>query len=97
MFPVKPGAPERGIPTGFAAPVLEGQLIRAGQDIYVWPCAQGRERNLSVEPLFKSVPEAVGKDEQLYAYLAFVDAIRLGKQRKSNLAAERLEERLLKK
>lgn len=96
VFPVKPGAPERGIPTGFAAPMLEGQLISAGQDIYVWPYAKGGVRGLSVKPLFKSVPEAVEKDQRLYEYLALVDAVRLGRQRESNLAIERLEQRLLK-
>lgn len=97
VFPAKPGAPERGVQTGFAAPMLEGQLISAGQDIYVWPFAQGKERGLSVKPLFKSVPEAVQKDERLYEYLALVDAIRLGRQRESNLAIELLEQRLLKR
>ncbi len=97
VFPAKPGAPERGIATAFAAPMLEGQLISAGEDIYVWPYAKGKERGLSVEPLFKSVPEAVRNDERLYEYLALVDAIRLGKQREANLATERLKHRLLER
>ncbi|SDO98407.1 hypothetical protein SAMN05216196_11516 [Lutimaribacter pacificus] len=97
VFPVKPGSMSRGLPTAFAAPMLEGQLMSAGEDIYVWPYAQGNERGQSIEPLFKSVPEAAKSDERLYEYLALVDAIRLGKQRESNLAAERLKERLLKR
>jgi DNA-binding FadR family transcriptional regulator len=51
----------------------------------------------SVEPLFKSVPQAVQKDERLHEYLALVDAIRLGNQREAGVAAERLSERILKK
>ncbi|CTQ61914.1 hypothetical protein [Roseibium album] len=97
VFPAKPGAPERGIPTAFAAPMLEGQLISAGHEIYVWAYAKGQVRGLSVEPLFKSVPEAISGDKRLYEYLALVDAIRLGKQRESNLATERLKDRLRKK
>ena len=97
VFPAKPGAPERGIPTAFSAPMLQDQLLSAGIDIYVWPYAQGKERGLSVKPLFKSVPEAVQRDERLYEYLALVDAIRLGKPRESNLAAEQLKERLLRR
>ena len=97
VFPAKPGAPERGVPTAFAAPMLEGELMSGGSDIYVWPYAKGKERGLSVEPLFKSVPEAVLKDERLYEYLALVDAIRLGRQREANLASDRLKERLLKR
>lgn len=97
VFPAKPGAPERGIPTAFSAPMLQDQLMSAGADIYVWPYAQGKERGLSVNPLFKSVPEAVRNDERLYEYLALIDAVRLGKPRESNLAAERLKERLLRR
>lgn len=97
VFPVKPGAPERGIATGFSAPMLQGQLISAGQEIYVWPYAYGSERGLAVEPLFKAVPEASQKDEGLYEYLALVDAVRLGRQRESNLAVEHLRRKLLKK
>jgi len=95
VFPVKPGAPERGIPTAYAAPMLEGQLISGGEDIYVWPYARGEVRGLSVKPLFRSVPEAVSRDDRLYEYLALVDAIRLGRQREVNLAVEHLERRLL--
>jgi hypothetical protein len=96
-FPAKPGAMTRGLPTAFAAPMLQGQLISGGEYIYVWPFAEGRAMGQSVKPLFKNVPEAVLNDERLYEYLALVDAIRLGNQREANLAAERLSERLLKK
>ena len=97
VFPAKPGAPERGIPTAFAAPMLTGRLISAGEDIYIWPYAAGRARGISVEPLFKSAPEAALNDKRLYEYLALIDAIRLGKQRESKLAAEQLRGKLLKK
>lgn len=95
-FPAKPGAPQRGIPTAFAAPMLKGELISAGEDIYVWPYANGKSKGLAVEPLFKSVPEAALRDERLYEYLALIDASRLGNQRESNLARAKLEEGLLK-
>jgi hypothetical protein len=97
VFPAKPGAMTRGIPTAFAAPMLKGQLVSGGEYIYVWPSAQGRDMGQSVQPLFKSVPEAVQKDERLYEYLALVDAVRLGNQREAGLAGEKLSERLLKK
>lgn len=97
VFPAKPGAPQRGLPTAYAAPMLEGQLMSGGEDICVWPYAAGKMKGLSVEPLFKSVPEAVLRDEHLYEYLALVDAVRLGNQRESNLAAAHLKERLLRK
>jgi hypothetical protein len=94
VFPAKPGEIARGIPTGFAAPALKGELLSGGEFIYVWPYARGEESGQSVEPLFKSVPEAVGKDQLLYEYLALVDAIRLGNPRESKFAANRLSERL---
>jgi hypothetical protein len=87
----------RGVPTAFAAAPLKNRLISAGEYIYVWPYAKGKDKGQSVEPLFRSVPEAAQKDDRLYEYLALADAIRLGNQREAGLAAERLSERLLKK
>jgi hypothetical protein len=97
VFPVKPGAMTRGVPTAFSAPLLNGLLISGGEYIFVWPFAEGHDIGQSVEPLFKSVPDAVQKDERLYEYLALADAIRLGNQREAGLAGERLSEKLLKK
>jgi hypothetical protein len=93
-FPAKLGAPQRGVATGFAAPMLEGQLVSSGADIHVWPHAEGRQRGISIAPLFKSVPEAALKDERLYGLLALVDAIRLGNQREATLAQHSFEERM---
>lgn len=93
-FPAKLGAPQRGVATGFAAPMLEGQLVSSGADIHVWPYAEGTLRGASIAPLFKSVPEAALKDERLYELLALVDAIRLGNQREANLAQDGFEERM---
>lgn len=94
VFPASVGAMQRGVPTAFAAPVLRELLHSAGSLISVWPYARGEEMGQSVEPLFKTVPEAAEKDERLYAYLALIDAIRLGNQREANLAANMLKERL---
>lgn len=95
VFPAKPGAMTRGMPTAFAAPMLNGLLMTGGDYIYVWPFAEGNDMGQSVEPLFKSVPYAAQQDKRLYEYLALVDAIRLGKQREAGLASARLEERLI--
>ncbi|AWM27577.1 hypothetical protein AOX55_00004798 (plasmid) [Sinorhizobium fredii CCBAU 25509] len=88
---------QRGVPTAFAAPMLEGLLVSGGTYDYVWPYAAGREMGQSVEPLFKSVPEAALKDERLYEYLALVDAIRLGNQRELGLATHHLKSRIMSK
>lgn len=94
VFPVQPGALVRGIPTAFDAPVLQGELLSAGDAKVVWPASTGNERGQAVKPLYSSVPEAVTQDAQLYAYLALVDAIRLGNPRESKLAQRLLRERL---
>lgn len=97
VFPAKLGAMERGLPTAFAAPMLEKLLVSAGEYIHVWPYARGRSMGQAVDPLFRSVPEAVQGDKRLYEYLALTDAIRLGRQREANLAADLLAERLVKR
>ena len=92
VFPANLGNMQRGILTGFTAPMLKDMVISAASYAYVWPYARGRDMGQSVEPLFKSVPEAVLRDERLYEYLALVDAIRLGNQREAALAGNRLAE-----
>ncbi len=91
VFPAKPGEVTRGIATGLAAPVLHGQLMTAGDLVPVWPDARGNTKGAAVEPLFKTVPMAVRRDSTLYAYLALVDAIRMGQPRERNFAAQKLE------
>lgn len=86
FFPAKPGALVRGIPTGFASPVLSKHLKSAGENILVWPDPHGAERGQTVEPIYKTVPEAVKKDRTLYHYLALVDSIRMGGPREISVA-----------
>lgn len=94
-FPAKPGTIQRGIPTGFSAPMLDNELMSAGRYSYVWPYARGHSEGISVTPLYKSVPDAAQRDDRLYEYLALTDAIRLGNQREVGLAGERLSGSLL--
>lgn len=94
VFPAKMEAVTRGIATSFAAPVLDGKLMSAGELIPVWPDARGNTKGQSVEPLFKSATYAVRRDPELYALLALIDSIRLGQARERNLAAELLAKRL---
>jgi hypothetical protein len=94
VYPARPSAIVRGIPTSIAAPVLEGKLMTAGEFIFVWPDAMGKEKGQSVNPLYKTVPMAVKKDPRLYGFLALVDAVRMGQGRESTFAAKELEKRL---
>lgn len=94
VFPASPGALVRGIPTTFAAPGMSEHLMTAGESIFVWPDATGKEKGQSIAPLYKSVPKAVKQDPYLYELLALIDSIRTGRPREANLAAQLFEERL---
>jgi hypothetical protein len=91
FFPVKLGAIVRGIPTGFGAPALSSHLKSAGDLIPVWPDPLGKERGQAIEPLYKSVPDAVKQDRTLYHYLALADAIRVGGPRETAVAINLLK------
>lgn len=86
FFPVAPGPIVRGIPTGFAAPVLSKYLKSAGELVQVWPDPSGDTRGQAIEPLYKSAPLAIRQDRSLYDYLALIDAIRVGGPRESSVA-----------
>ncbi|MDP2139270.1 MAG: hypothetical protein Q8L20_00525 [Gammaproteobacteria bacterium] len=94
VFPARAGSLTRGIATSFGAPVLQGKLHSAGEFQLVWPDAAGKTMGLAVEPLFRSTTYAVRRDPQLYAFLALLDAIRLGQPRESKLAADLLKEQM---
>lgn len=97
VFPAQVGPIQRGVPTAFAAPMLQELLVSGGTYNYVWPYSAGREMGQAVDPLFKSVPEAALKDERLYESLALVDAIRLGNQREVGLATDHLKSKIMSK
>ncbi len=92
VFPVQTGELTRGIATGVGAPVLANKLMTAGELLPVWPDPLGRTMGLAVMPLFKTVPLAVKRDPRLYALLALVDAIRLGRPREHQFAAGALKQ-----
>lgn len=92
VFPAKPAELVRGIPTAFAAPVMAGKMMSAGDVINVWPDATGKDKGQAVAPLFKSVPAAAKADPKLYELLALVDAIRIGNVRETKLAEQLLKE-----
>lgn len=93
VFPQKPGAISRGIPTVHSAPPLKELII--SNEIFVWPDSKGNMRGQSVLPLYKSVTKAVKEDTSLYELLVLVDAIRIGRVREKNLAMKLLKEKIL--
>ena len=94
VFPQRPGAIVRGIPTAHSAPPLS-RMIQSGDSIYVWPYLEGSVRGETIEPLYPSVPRAARKDEKFYELVALVDALRIGKTREVKLAAAELRKRIL--
>jgi hypothetical protein len=93
VFPVKPGRRVRGVLTAHSAPVWAGKLLSGGQ-VFVWADAEGEVFGEHIEPLFKSVPAAARRDPVLYALLALIDSVRLGRAREAELAKQWLKEYL---
>ncbi len=94
VFPVKPGPVVRGVPTAHSVGSL-AEIIKYASDVYVWPDEAGTVRGQAIEPLYSSVPKAVKQNIRLHELLALVDAIRVGRAREQNIAAEELT-RLIK-
>ena len=92
VFPAKPGAVVRGIPTAHSTAPLNKE-ISSGEE-YVWPFAKGNVRGHGITPLYVTVPQAVQEDEQLHALLALADALRVGKAREKNIAFRELKSRI---
>lgn len=91
VFPQKPGAVVRGVPTSHSASPLKEQV--QSSENYVWPYGKGAIRGHSIMPLYPSVPKAVLKDETLHELLALVDALRVGRAREKELAIVELKKR----
>jgi hypothetical protein len=92
VFPQKPGAVVRGIPTSHSAYPLNDEI--SSVEDYVWPYGKGKVRGHGIVPLYPSVPEAVLKDPALHELLALVDALRVGRAREKQIAIMHLKKRL---
>ncbi len=96
VFPAQLGEYTRGIPTSYAAPVFEGQIVVGQEPMPVWPYAEGTNRGLALKPLYPSVPKSIIQypDTEFYDLLALIDAIRQGRMRERNMAINLLKARL---
>ncbi|GAB5559827.1 MAG: hypothetical protein SynsKO_14740 [Synoicihabitans sp.] len=94
VFPAEIGAPTRGVPTAWGAPVLKALMSGNEKDIPVWPDPNGKHRGAALDPLYRSAPRAAKNDAQLYDLLSLVDALRSGRARERNLASKELASRL---
>ncbi len=58
VFPVRPSEISRGIVTAHSASPLNDSIV-SGNDNYVWPYVEGTIKGQVIEPLYKTLPEAV--------------------------------------
>lgn len=93
VFPERPGALVRGIPTAHSAMPLSAIIV--SEEHYVWPSGKGKTRGQAITPLYPSVVDAVQNDEKLHELLSLVDALRVGKVREKEIAIKELETRIL--
>lgn len=96
FIPARVGVYTRGVVTGHAAPVFKDLIVFDEELVPVWPYAKGDKRGLTLEPLYRSVPQSVlcNPDEYFYEMLVLVDAIRSGKLREQKIAMKLLLERI---
>lgn len=91
-FPVSPKEITRGMPTAWAAPAMGALIQDKSQLPPVWPDPDGKVQGQAVTPLYPSVPRAARKNLELYALLAWVDALRIGRARERKFAEDQLTE-----
>jgi len=96
VYPPELGTEVRGLPTSYAAPVFKGHIVFGGLPP-VWPDPFGKVRGLSFSPLYPNAVKAAAADSDLYDLLALVDALRGGRARERNFAADQLKKRLEKR
>lgn len=94
VFPARRGEMSRGVATSYAAEPLRKEIARGSEPIPVWPYAEGKDRGVAFEPLYRTVPFAALRDARLYELLAIADALRDGRARERKLAEKELRRRL---
>ncbi len=94
VYPARPGAVCRGVPTAHSTLPISERISSNPNDQYVWPHDEGEVRGQGIPPLYESAPEAARRDPKLHELLALIDALRLGRARERQIAAEELGRRL---
>lgn len=91
LFPGKMGEISRGIPTSYAAH-MKDEIHAGSEPIPVWPYAEGKKRGVALKPLYHTVPKSIDKypDALFYEFLGLLDAIRSGRAREKNIAAQKI-------
>ena len=96
-FPARLGEITRGVPTAWACPELKNTSLSslATDDLVpVWPDSGGKIKGRAIEPLHAGVPIAIRTNKELYALLALVDVLRVGRAREREFAEAELQRRI---
>jgi DNA-binding Lrp family transcriptional regulator len=94
VFPAERGELTRGVATSYGAAPLRALIAQSGDPIPVWPYAEGKQRGVSLAPLYKTAPLAALRDESFYELLVLADALREGRVRERKIAETELRRRL---
>ena len=95
-FPAERGELTRGVATSYGAAPLRAQIAPADDPIPVWPYEEGKQRGVSLAPLYRTAPVAALRDESFYQLLVLADALRDGRARERKIAETELHHRLRK-
>ncbi|MBI2605719.1 MAG: hypothetical protein HYW49_06525 [Deltaproteobacteria bacterium] len=87
FFPPTFGRYTRGIPTALSHHALSGIIINDDLQT-VWPHADGEISGMSLDPIYKTAPDAAKKDPDLHRLLSIVDTIRVKSGFRVNEAAK---------
>ncbi|MBP1672458.1 MAG: hypothetical protein H6Q25_273 [Bacteroidetes bacterium] len=93
VFPVIPGRIVKGIPTAHSAPPLN-KIIQINNELFVWKSSNGTIKGQEIQPLYKTIPEFILDNQEMYELIALVDVLRIGKMREVQLAIEFLNQKL---
>ena len=86
----------RGVATSYGAAPLRALIAPTDDPIPVWPYGEGKQRGVSLAPLYKTAPIAALRDESFYELLVLADALREGRVRERKIAETELRRRLRK-
>jgi len=94
VFPAERGELTRGVATSYGAAPLRALIAPVDGPIPVWPYEEGKQRGISLAPLYKTAPMAALRDKSFYELLVLADALREGRARERKIAEIELHRRL---
>ncbi|MFO1251893.1 MAG: hypothetical protein U1E77_12385 [Inhella sp.] len=95
VWPAQLGPVKRGVPTAFGAEPLAGQINAGPGEAPVWAHATGGAKGPTLTPIYRTAPQAALADPALHRLLALLDALRSGRARERQLAAEWMKAALM--